>query len=376
MATRTGRFAPPEFQVLRATPQPWLPEDSLLVGRLLAFRLTENSGAELVRHALAREAEPHRGGASHRQLSRRRARPCSTPSPSRRPRSPHRCPPLRRRPPLQRRRRWPRPGPPPRRGWPRERATSTTRRGSGGSIRRRRAATATAGPWRRRAPAPGGRCWPTTRTCRSRCPAVWYELHLIAAGLDVQGVTIPGAPFVVSGHNARVAWGLTASGVDAQDLVLERIDLARKRYLTPGGWQPVDVEAMEIPVRGGRPVPFEILAHAPRRRVRRRVTGLGGAARVAVAGGGAAGRASHAGAAVGRPRRRHRRRTRGGRKGGELDRVPGRHRPDRACCRSTGSTPTSRATSATSCPARCRSARPVTGACRPPAGSPTAAGAG
>ena len=39
-------------------PQPWLPEDSLLVGRLMAFRLAENSGAELVRHALGQKLSP------------------------------------------------------------------------------------------------------------------------------------------------------------------------------------------------------------------------------------------------------------------------------------------------------------------------------
>jgi penicillin amidase len=74
----------------------------------------------------------------------------------------------------------------------------------------------------------------------------------------VQGMTIPGAPFVVSGHNARIAWGVTSAGADAQDLVLERIDIARKRYLTPGGWQPVEVEAVEIPVRGAQAEPFEV----------------------------------------------------------------------------------------------------------------------
>ena len=49
-------------------------------------------------------------------------------------------------------------------------------------------------------------------------PSVWYELHLVAAGLDVTGVTIPGVPFVVLGHTARVAWGITNTSVDAQDL--------------------------------------------------------------------------------------------------------------------------------------------------------------
>ena len=63
-------------------------------------------------------------------------------------------------------------------------------------------------------------------------PSVWYEMHLVAAGLDVIGVTIPGVPFVVIGHNRRIAWGFTNSGADVQDLTLERLDVARKRYMS------------------------------------------------------------------------------------------------------------------------------------------------
>jgi penicillin amidase len=60
-------------------------------------------------------------------------------------------------------------------------------------------------------------------------PGVWYEMHLIAAGLDVMGVTIPGTPFVVIGHNQRIAWGVTNTGADVQDLYIERVDVARRR---------------------------------------------------------------------------------------------------------------------------------------------------
>jgi penicillin amidase len=88
---------------------------------------------------------------------------------------------------------------------------------------------------------------------------VWYEVHVVAAGLDVIGVTVPGTPFIVIGHNARIAWGLTNTGADVQDLYLERIDVARRRYLWRGEWLPVDVTTADIPVRG-RPTPerFEI----------------------------------------------------------------------------------------------------------------------
>ena len=53
-----GRARPLEFQLLGISPAPWTPQDSLAVGRLLAFRLAENQGAELVRHALGRAIGP------------------------------------------------------------------------------------------------------------------------------------------------------------------------------------------------------------------------------------------------------------------------------------------------------------------------------
>ena len=40
-------------------------------------------------------------------------------------------------------------------------------------------------------------------------PGVWYAVELHAPGLHVAGVTIPGVPGVVLGHNERVAWAST-----------------------------------------------------------------------------------------------------------------------------------------------------------------------
>ena len=87
---------------------------------------------------------------------------------------------------------------------------------------------------------------------------MWYEFHLVAAGLNVAGVSIPGTPFVVLGHNAAIAWGMTNTGADVQDLFIERIDVARRRYFYRGQWQPVSVTAIDIPVRGEPPQKFEV----------------------------------------------------------------------------------------------------------------------
>ena len=55
-------------------------------------------------------------------------------------------------------------------------------------------------------------------------PPVWYFAHLHAPGLDAIGGTLPGVPGILVGRNQRIAWGLTNTGADVQDLYLEKID--------------------------------------------------------------------------------------------------------------------------------------------------------
>ena len=47
---------------------------------------------------------------------------------------------------------------------------------------------------------------------------------LRAPGFHAAGVTLPGLPFVIAGHNEHVAWGFTALYGDVQDLYVEKLD--------------------------------------------------------------------------------------------------------------------------------------------------------
>jgi penicillin amidase len=102
---------------------------------------------------------------------------------------------------------------------------------------------------------------------RPQMPSIWYEAHLCGDGLDVVGGTMPGLPFVLIGHNQSIAWGITASMVDTQDLFVERTSPEHPgMYETPEGWQPLSIRREEIRVRGrAEPILEEIMEtrHGP-----------------------------------------------------------------------------------------------------------------
>jgi penicillin amidase len=85
-------------------------------------------------------------------------------------------------------------------------------------------------------------------------PPIWYATHLRSrdGALDVAGVTFPGAPGIVIGHNGTIAWGVTNFGPDVQDLYVETFDESGRRYRVGDGWQDAIVTTERIPVREGR----------------------------------------------------------------------------------------------------------------------------
>jgi penicillin G amidase len=82
-------------------------------------------------------------------------------------------------------------------------------------------------------------------------PSIWYELHLTAPGWNVAGFTFPGAPFVVIGHNDRIAWGFTNNGADVQDLYIETFNpVAPDEYRVNGAWKKAQTLDEVIHVKG------------------------------------------------------------------------------------------------------------------------------
>lgn len=85
-------------------------------------------------------------------------------------------------------------------------------------------------------------------------PSTWYMVHLHAPGLNVTGVSLPGVPAVIIGHNESIAWGITNLGFDVQDLYRENIDPQTGRYVFMGHLEQARLERDAIAVKGAKPV--------------------------------------------------------------------------------------------------------------------------
>lgn len=51
-------------------------------------------------------------------------------------------------------------------------------------------------------------------------PSFWYPIHLVNKNDDINvlGLSIPGIPGILIGHNGKIAWGITSLSADVQDL--------------------------------------------------------------------------------------------------------------------------------------------------------------
>lgn len=176
---RTHRLAV-EFVLLRQKPRPWTSVDSLAFARYMGWMMTANGESELIRHRLrsvlgeemAAALEPATGTYNPAWAADPVASPtAATTHPS--PLTPHQ-------------------------GGSNAWAVSANR-------------STTDRPLLANDP-----------HLRPRLPGAWHIMHLRGGGYDVAGATLPGTLGVLIGHNAHVAWGITAGQIDCQDVYEER----------------------------------------------------------------------------------------------------------------------------------------------------------
>jgi penicillin amidase len=211
-----------EFALLRLKPEPWKPADSLVWGKLMAMRLGGNWQDEVLRTRLARKLAPQRVG----EL-------------------------------------WPL--------YP-EGAPQTIEKLAAltGDIDLAKLAAAGTDPIG--LPRGASNAWVVNRqltTTRGSilandphlalsAPILWYLAAIEAPDLRVVGATVPGLPFIILGHNNHIAWGITNTQTDIQDLFVEQTDGDGKRYLTPDGPKPFETMTETVAVKGASPVALVI----------------------------------------------------------------------------------------------------------------------
>src|SRR5688572_8772898 len=167
----SGPVLPPEFWLLRATPEPWTPADSVVWTKMMAWDLGGNWRNELLRLRMSKT------------LPRERVEEFFPPYPGE---AAMKLPEL---------------------------AGLGFTGGASNSWVRNGSRTATGKPLLANDPHLG-----------LTAPSLWYFAHLSAPGLEVIGASLPGVPGILLGRNERIAWGFTNTGPDVQDLYLEKDD--------------------------------------------------------------------------------------------------------------------------------------------------------
>jgi penicillin amidase len=86
-------------------------------------------------------------------------------------------------------------------------------------------------------------------------PSIWYEVHLVGGGYNVEGYSFPGVPGVIVGHNEDIAWGVTNVNPDVQDLYIEKLNPDNPdQYEYQGRWLNMEIIEEVIEVKGQDPV--------------------------------------------------------------------------------------------------------------------------
>ncbi len=82
-------------------------------------------------------------------------------------------------------------------------------------------------------------------------PILWYLAFIKTPTTQLTGATVPGVPFHILGHNGKIAWGITSTQADQEDLVVERVaNTNSARYVVGSHSRAFIQTPMTIAVKG------------------------------------------------------------------------------------------------------------------------------
>ena len=230
LATREGAL-PPEYYVLRTAPEPWRPADSLVWGRLMALSLSGNWRGEALRARLAQRLSPEQLDDFYGDRSV--GGPISLPSAVEKSQAI-------------------------------DDLFARALAAMPDAIRPRLASN----EW-----AVDGRHTRSGKPILANdphlgfgAPGVWYLARITTPTLSLAGATAAGVPFHLLAQNGAIAWGMTTTGADTQDLFIERVAPGEPgAYETPDGPRAFATRTETIRVRGADDVTLTVRAtrHGP-----------------------------------------------------------------------------------------------------------------
>lgn len=97
-------------------------------------------------------------------------------------------------------------------------------------------------------------------------PSIWYQMHLQNENMNVSGVIFAGVPGIILGHNEDIAWGVTNTGPDVQDLYIEKRNPENpNQFLYNGSYEDAAVIKEPIAVKDGKTIDYEVVEtrHGP-----------------------------------------------------------------------------------------------------------------
>lgn len=203
--SHSSRTMPVEFTLLSHRPEPWNPEDSMALSRIMVWQLSHAWYGEIIRAQLIEAVGAER--ASELEIQYPPENPATLPS-----------------------------------------GIEFNQLGPGGSL------LGTKGPFLQQGL--GSNAWPVSgsRTITGKpflcndmhlplgMPALWYLIHLSCGNFNVSGVSLPGLPLVLVGHNTKIAWGATLAYTDCDDIYIEQFDPGRPHlYSFKDEWQQAEV---------------------------------------------------------------------------------------------------------------------------------------
>jgi penicillin amidase len=210
----TNHALPPEFLLVGGDPEPWKPADTLVIGKLEAYQLSQNFKLKLLRaHLLAKLGEEQTNWLF----------------PSAKPTDPITILP----------------------------AISETH-ASGESIDDQLGALTGIGQGASNEWVIAGSRTLTGKPILANdphlelgAPILWYLARIVTPERSVKGSTLPGVPVFVLGQNDSIAWGLTTADSEVQDLFIETVDPDDpSKYLSPDGPKLFETREETIQVKG------------------------------------------------------------------------------------------------------------------------------